>query len=139
MVQMENGCNWRMSEAFNLTLRSPSEVASVQAQSTVLGISSTNADGVHAIGAKLRVSSRSSKFKLSLLTDDGHVPSSLPPLVPFVLGDTWSISNGFTSVHGDGRVDRQKATGMYCQHNKAHKIQAFVNLKIYRSSLSDAQ
>ena len=42
----------------------------------------------NTVDANLSVGGGPSQLKLPLLANDGHVPTSLPLFVPFVLGDT---------------------------------------------------
>ena len=71
-------------------LASPSKVARVETEGTVLEVAPTNTDGVDPLGAELGVGGLTTELELSLLAVVGALGTCVRTLVPGRAGDTYS-------------------------------------------------
>ena len=74
-------------------LASPSKVARVETEGTVLEVAPTNTDGVDPLGAELGVGGLTTELELSLLAVVGALGPSSRTFVPGGTGDTYTTTN----------------------------------------------
>ena len=70
---------------------SPSKVARVETESTILEVTTTDTDGVNPLRSKLGVGGLTAELELSLLAVVGALGTRVRTLVPRRAGDTWTV------------------------------------------------
>ena len=83
---------------------SPSKVARVETEGTVLEVAPTNTDGVDPLGAELGVGGLTTELELSLLAVVGALSTRCRTFVSGGAGDTCSLHPDFANRHNTSSI-----------------------------------